>query len=472
MRVFDIDWKAMEDEVERLKTEGPRGGGDRNYWKPKDGDNYIRILPPYNSRGRIFKRRIQHFNLPPEDSICSCLLSWPQTYDRCPVCDVIDKITKKFSGVVDMGRQNAVDQYAYNIIDRDNEKRGVQIYTTTPAIHQWIQNQMNDKKIGNITDVTDGFDVKIVKGKKKGGSNRGSNVKYDKYLMPRPCPLHNSDKVIDDWLSAIYDLDEIFKPVDEDVAASIREIATGVWHYYSEKYGSSRRGYGRDDDRDDDRHDRKDRDDYDDHDQDRDIGRDRDDDRRDSRDRDRRDESRQSRYEARKDDRDRSSRQDRQDRDDDRVRDRSDRRDQDRDRGRDRDRDRDGEDRGRDRGRNDIDGDDEPFANYNDDGSRKDEPRREEKSRNADKNDDRGGGSSRARDFLDKHRKVEERDGVMVPQDAKPSQRGVPVCFAGLDKPEPHEDGTIGFSTKVRKCTFCPNEGKCQIEARKRGTSK
>lgn len=58
---------------------------------------------------------------------------------------------------------------------------------------------------------------------------------------------------------------------------------------------------------------------------------------------------------------------------------------------------------------------------------------------------------------------VEKANGKVKPlQDQSPAATAKPLCFAGLEAPEPHEDdGTYGFREDLDKCMICPHELQC-----------
>lgn len=64
-------------------------------------------------------------------------------------------------------------------------------------------------------------------------------------------------------------------------------------------------------------------------------------------------------------------------------------------------------------------------------------------------------------------KREERKTEVVVPsEENKKVINKYPICYMGNEKPEPHEDGSIGFSDKLEKCAFCAYEIDCLREKR------
>jgi hypothetical protein len=232
--IHKLDMSAIEHEVERLKKSGVGEDSNIPFFKWEEGDNTIRIMPPFSSKGRIFTRRIQHFQLPPESSICSCLYSYSGEFDNCYVCDAIEELHKKFPGVLDLGRQEPKESFCYNVIDRADEATGVQIASFTPRLHNWVCQQIQDKRIGDVTDVEQGFDIKVTKKVTHRGKKEFTT--YNQTLMPRPCKLHDDTEIVNMWLNDVWDLDKVICTApDEEKLADMHKLAVAMTMYYINK---------------------------------------------------------------------------------------------------------------------------------------------------------------------------------------------------------------------------------------------
>jgi hypothetical protein len=224
----------IKTEASKIREQGEGGDQDLNFYDWKLGDNNLRLLPPWSAKGLVFKRLWSHFELPPEKSIYKCLDSWPDKHNMCFFCEAIDRVVAQLPEL-DLGRQGASLQYYGNVIDRDEEDKGVQVCRFTPATYNWITLQMDNPKIGDITDYEQGFDLIINKSKKprKGG---GDTTKYTCSFVPRPCPLHETDQAVAEWLSNLFDLDRVFGPPDDKALAEMQGAASRMVTFYFKKY--------------------------------------------------------------------------------------------------------------------------------------------------------------------------------------------------------------------------------------------
>lgn len=350
MNIFEPNWEHIREEADKVR-ESDQGFRDIERYEWKDGENTHRMCPPYNARGMFFFKKGTHFKVRPDNDTRDCLLSWPDVFDNCPLCDAIDKILKLIPNI-DLSRCETAWAYYANIIDRDEEDKGPQICRYTSGVRNWYMLQFDNRKVGDLSDIEHGFDVTIIKKEKKG--KKGSFVEYKCDRDPDRSPLSENDENVVKWLSELFDLDKVMGPPNDDRVAEIRNVAKAMERYYLKKY--------RDDTDDDDRYSRRRRD---------------------------------------NDDNDRQERSSRQDKDDD--------------------------------------------------------DRKETRSRKRDDVEDR---DVKSPDDGDKYGRQARKDKANDIGDVNPTD--VPKCHAGLDEPEPHSDGSIGFNANLEKCLIsCDEEYSC-----------
>lgn len=231
MRVHKLNTEYIAQELDRIEHEPKKKRrGGVNYHKWHEGDNIVRIGPPWSAKGQIAKKKISHFNLPPDMDNLPCMFNWPEKFDFCYICDVIEKLHKQYPGLIDLGRQEPQDNFQCNLLDREEENLGFQVGNLNPRLHNWVMHQIGDRRIGDITDVMEGFDIKVTKTvtKKRGKEN----TRYSETLMPRPCTLHEDEAVMEVWLDAMNDLDAINEPPDDAFLADIQTVASAMYKYY------------------------------------------------------------------------------------------------------------------------------------------------------------------------------------------------------------------------------------------------
>jgi hypothetical protein len=190
-------------------------------WKK---NNTIRVFPPWSSKGFIAFEQHAHFNLPPNKSIVDCLLTWPDRFKRCPVCDAIDEIKSRMPDV-DVGRIVSRANYHAQVVDREEEDKGLQLCRMPPTLHNELILMMDHPRIGNITDPEEGFDITVDR------TEKNNFVDYSSNTLPGNCPIHSNKKTMKEWLDSMIDLDALFKPRDERVA-EVSEAAAKLISYY------------------------------------------------------------------------------------------------------------------------------------------------------------------------------------------------------------------------------------------------
>ncbi len=210
--------RSSEDVSRRAKQTG--GGYDSYllpdipFFKPKEGENQVRILPPtwedVAKWGTNWEIQVHmHRNVGPDEGTYLCLdkmLGQP-----CPVCDA---------------RRQAADEEERDalrpqwralawIIDRDDEKAGPQVWGLPLTLFREINLRSMDKKTGAVVLIDDpenGYDLFFTK------EGTGKKTKYISVEIDRdPTPIHDNEKRQDQWLeylaeNALPDVLNYFEP--------------------------------------------------------------------------------------------------------------------------------------------------------------------------------------------------------------------------------------------------------------------
>lgn len=232
INVHKPNMEFVATEAARIRAQNVDSGAedrDLNFYTWKTGDNILRLLPPWSAKGFVFRKVCTHFEIPPERSVVKCLMTWPDKFDDCSLCSAIDKVQALFPSS-DLGRQRYNVHYYCNVIDREDEGEGVQICRMTPSMYNWVQLQMDDPKIRDLTDYESSFDLKITKTVKR--SKGRDNIRYSCSFVPERCPLHEKDNVAVMWLSSLYDLDRVFGPPDDEQLSEMHGVASRMITYY------------------------------------------------------------------------------------------------------------------------------------------------------------------------------------------------------------------------------------------------
>jgi hypothetical protein len=185
--------KRAQAEVQARMTRGG-GGPSMKYWKPQDGNNRVRILPPWTDSGEyagVFWREVwQHWNVSEDSGPILCPSKTANSEDKeCPICDMVDALRGQRSNVE--AQELAKDlrakvAYLMSIVDLsdpvytakdlatwkkerpDSEapfEAGdpkVQVYAATSTIYEQIASIVIANEL-DITDINEGHNIIITK---------------------------------------------------------------------------------------------------------------------------------------------------------------------------------------------------------------------------------------------------------------------------------------------------------------------
>jgi hypothetical protein len=165
-------------------------------WKPNDGDNRIRILPPTWPDARHFGYDIHvHYGVGPDRGTYLCLQKMLGKDD--PIDEERQRARKdddeKYAKELEAKRRVLV-----YLIDRDHPKEGIQAWAMPWTVDRDIVKVSVDKSSGEVLPIDhpeDGYDVEF---EKKGAKDRTEYLGVA--IARRSSPLGN-----DDWLQAAMD---------------------------------------------------------------------------------------------------------------------------------------------------------------------------------------------------------------------------------------------------------------------------
>jgi hypothetical protein len=228
-------------------------------WTPNDGDNNIRIVPPTWAKPEHFAYDIYvHYGVGPDRQSYLCLFKMKGEPD--PINDERERFRR------DMDSENKDDKEYLKeltakqrgliyLIDRDNEKEGVQAWAMPHGLDMDIVKVSVDKQSGEVLPIDhpeDGYDIFFEK------NGKGINTKYEGVAIARrSSPLGKAA-----WLDFAVEnpLPDQLQYFDYDYIA--KAFGGGGAHKESDRGGDRDRDNdrGRDRDRDDDRRGNRERD--------------------------------------------------------------------------------------------------------------------------------------------------------------------------------------------------------------------
>lgn len=99
-----LDLAKLRKAQAEVQARTTRGGPGMKFWRPQDGVNRIRILPPWTEEGEFagsFWREVwQHWNVTEESGPILCPKKTPGAEDNdCPICDFVDMLKNQKSDV-------------------------------------------------------------------------------------------------------------------------------------------------------------------------------------------------------------------------------------------------------------------------------------------------------------------------------------------------------------------------------------
>lgn len=211
------------------KLKQRRSGARASFgWKPKEGENRVRVLPPnaavLDDWGLLtdiaVSQKLHYFRVegrPTEVSLCL-----EHNRERCPACDAWRAWRKSDDpGLKELARQvSPSDQYLLNIIDINNPQAGIQYWGANYTCWDKILEIVANPDWGNVLDPANGVDfvVNLTPGSK-------SRTGFNSYsVMPSPqrtsvMPILETDP---DWRGK---LDGLAEQIN---AAKERDELTGL----------------------------------------------------------------------------------------------------------------------------------------------------------------------------------------------------------------------------------------------------
>jgi len=130
----------------------------------KDGENYLRILPPdvafmAGSVDYISKDYLMHFKLGVEGNFKSALC--PRTFGKdkkCPVCEAVWALykTKDKSDESKAKDIRAKTRHLFNVLDLNAKEKGIQILEVGIKVYEKILLYVTNPKYGDILDLDEG----------------------------------------------------------------------------------------------------------------------------------------------------------------------------------------------------------------------------------------------------------------------------------------------------------------------------
>lgn len=190
--------------AQRLSKLQPKDDGQKIFWKPKEEETTIRIVPyPHHKDQNPFIEVYFHYDVGGERSI---VCPKEMKGKPCPICELADEF-KRLGGKDNwrtyLNLRSKLRTYS-PIIIRGKEDEGVYLWGYGIQIYETLIKTAMNKKWGDFTNVDEGLDltVQLIK-KGKAGNEKGSYDKTTVFFDRESSPLAGSKKQITDILNAV-----------------------------------------------------------------------------------------------------------------------------------------------------------------------------------------------------------------------------------------------------------------------------
>jgi len=204
-----VDFEAIRRKLNQLSGQGNK----RNVmWRPQEGEDVtVRLLSfPNNDDGLPFAERWFYYNIGNNPG----LLAPYQFSKPDPIQDLINKLR-------DEGTKESYElakklypkpRYYAPVVVRGEEDKGVRVWSFGKTVYQSLLNIMLDEDYGDITDVVEGRDVKVICTKAPGRMWATTEVRP----RGKTSRLTENASQAKDWTSSIPNIEDLYSLKSEE----------------------------------------------------------------------------------------------------------------------------------------------------------------------------------------------------------------------------------------------------------------
>jgi len=203
-----IDFDAIRKKLNQLSGVNSKR---RVMWRPQEGEEHVvRLVAFTDNDGNPFKERWFYYNIGNNPG----LLAPSQFGKPDPINELIQRLKDEGTKEsYEMAKRLYPKMRVYAaVIVRGEEDQGVRLWAFGKTVYQNLLNVMLDPDYGDITDVSEGHDVKVICTKAPGRQWATTEVR------PRPKATKAGKAAqVKEWIDNIPELDDIFslKSYDE-----------------------------------------------------------------------------------------------------------------------------------------------------------------------------------------------------------------------------------------------------------------
>ena len=215
-----VNIEQLRKKYQEINNPGSGGNADflSKFFMMDEGTSVVRVLPSKDEDSEFYAETAIH-RLNDKNYHCPRIKG-----GKCPVCDTyydmwkeinaIGKETPQGKEMADVARQiKARKRYYLNVVDRRDNS--VKILSVGQKLFGKVLDCFFDEDFGDITDLKEGWDFKIVK------DTQGQWPNYDK-SAPKPKPSSaGSDKENATYMEELHDIHGLVKVADYDELKSM-----------------------------------------------------------------------------------------------------------------------------------------------------------------------------------------------------------------------------------------------------------
>ena len=198
-----IDFEAIRKKLGQLSGQSTK----RNVmWRPPEGEETtIRIVPFKDNDGNPFKERWFYYNIGNNPG----LLAPYQFNEPDPIQELIQKLRDDRSKEsYELAKKLYPKMRAYAaVIVRGEEEKGVRLWSFGKQVYQSLLNFMLDEDYGDITDISEGHDIRVTCTKAPGRKWATTEVRP----RPKSSALSKDKKQAAGWVEDIPDLGDMYQ---------------------------------------------------------------------------------------------------------------------------------------------------------------------------------------------------------------------------------------------------------------------
>lgn len=216
-----VDFDAIRKKLSQLSGNTKKKNA---FWRPEqDSDYSVRIVPFTDNDGQPFKERYFYYGIGKNRG----LLAPYQFGKPDPFQELITKLRDEGSKEsYELAKKLYPKMRAYAaVIVRGEEAEGPRLWSFGKMVYQQLLNVMLDEDYGDITDPSNGRDIKVKVTKPPGAQWAKTEV------LPRgkQTVLSTDESQIETWLNEVPDLDEIYALKSyEELEKIINDWLTGA----------------------------------------------------------------------------------------------------------------------------------------------------------------------------------------------------------------------------------------------------